>query len=144
MRLKEILIILPTNSESKKTVPHSLYANYSTSMLNFHEVLLVVLVSTTFPILKNRKSVAIICVRHFYVMQWRRWQFTLFRQFFFLPFFLLDIFEIKELDVNELTRWMNILRICTHSTQLYWEFIVVKALTYRNFMYSLVEWGFGR
>ncbi len=33
-------------------------------MLNFHEVVLVLLVSTSFPIKKNRKSVASICVRH--------------------------------------------------------------------------------
>ncbi len=56
---------------------------------------------------------------------------------FFKPFFLLDIFETKELDVNELTRWLNILRICAHSTQLYWKYMVVKALTYKNFTYSL-------
>ncbi len=59
-------------------------------------------------------------------------------------FFLLDIFETKKLDVNELTRQLNIHRICAHSNRLYWKFMVVKALTYRNFTYSLVEWGFGR
>jgi hypothetical protein len=53
----------------RKKMPHSLYANCSLSMLDFHEVVLVNLVSTTFPIKINRKSVASICVRHFYVMQ---------------------------------------------------------------------------
>ncbi len=88
----------------KKTVPHSLYANCSPSMLNFHAVVLVVLVSTNFPIEKNRKLVASIWVRHFYVMQWGWQQLILFQQFIFLTFLLARFFWNQEIRCE----WVNI------------------------------------
>ncbi len=83
-------------------------------MLNVHEVVLVVLVSTTILLQRIENCCKYLC-QTFLCGAMRETTTYLIPTILFLHFFLLDIFETKELDLNELTRRLNILIICTHS-----------------------------